>query len=571
MHNSFYKPKIIFLICEILVIINCEVYITELRITDYDKSGENKLAIDLCDLSSKVDISHRVLDDLNIFHMFQICFEMNNRKNNDEIEDFLFSYLTYDADEIKRRNEIISYLVLKPDAESLIKKIINERSLLHSSLDKLNKTNRPLITYNLALKALKSYIVTVDTMNILFSQEDCSKPNAAAITRFINSIKESAFYLDIKDKIKESEKHVVRLDNVTLAVNVLTDGQAEQIAVTGINCEPENVDGLFGSKERANSLSNVIKVKSRNEIVNLELYIIDKVEKLWSAPLNKILREYKKIDFNILNEWCNWIEHMVLFQKGVYIAKQMILNNCKLSRPIISDGEINAEKMLYPDLVLAGFTSVPQDINIKKGVTTIITGANSSGKTSALKSIAQNYLLAQLGFLVPAYKFIFIPYTKWFSVFSPGEDKDMHFSRFQQEAVIMNTVLAEVTPGSIIFLNEPFTSTNPHEAIKLLHDIIVKLNKMCITIIIVTHLFDLYYSLREHTKISSYVTGTAQKDNKMVYTFNLEKREPDGYSYAKHVAEEYGFTYTNIIKDKKEIEIYKNIDWGKSDGHIIQQ
>ena len=539
------------------------------------------MTLQLCDTNSTVNISKETMADLDIFDLCRSFF-LSQALEDNEIEIFIKTYLSADISEIQRRSEIIGGLSKNPESKSLIASIIAECKRMSHNISAISRSPRPLMACTGTLHALKAYISSINYLEKLFIYG--STPAINEIAEFIRKEKESAFYAQVQNSLQYADNLIKPLDSVTLAVNMSEAGQAAQIAVTDINGHMEKLTGIFGGvRDNINSLCDAAPIKQRGQLAYLEDYIIAQVEKQWSPQLNAALRAFKKISIEKLHGWHNWLMHIKLYHKGLLLLDKLNPLGCAGCRPEpCIDGFINAEGMLYPHMVLSELLPIPQTFKFSTGDAVIITGANNSGKTSVLKAFAQNCILAQLGFWIPAKFFKFSPFKQWSSVFSAGEDDEIRASRYQQEAERMSMAVETADNRTCLLFNEPFTSTNPAEAAPLLCEITASLYQKGVTLIFVTHIYDVYKLLRQEgiVRMRSYVTAVGPSGGKNYgrvgweeraehcdrLQYKLEEKEPDGLSYAKSVAKEQDFCLESLIGDPDEVSALEEFIAGG--GHI---
>ena len=170
--------------------------------------------------------------------------------------------------------------------------------------------------------------------------------------------------------------------------------------------------------------------------------------------------------------------------------------------------------------------------------------------------------MAQLGFFISASKMNFYPKKKIFTLFSSGEDDIMKYSRLGVEIEEIKRIVAQVDSNSLVFINEPLTSTNPKEAISICVDLVKFLLWKNATILLVTHIYDIYFALKaENTpNILSLVTQSNLDDNRNLHSsYKVYEAEPNSYSYAEKIAEEFGVTIEKLLLNKskaKKIEAF---------------
>ena len=521
------------------------------------------MPVQLCNINNTVQISRETMIDLDIFNVLQDFFPGRSSQDNNEIELFLQKYLTDDASEIQRRSEIISGFHDNPESGFLLNAIINEWERLSHSLSELNHSPRPLLFFTHMQYAMEAYISSIKHLEDLFAFT--ALPAAKEIADFVREQRCSSFYAEVLDCLQTVSKLIKPLDHVTLAVNVSESGEAAQIAITNPSSVNEKTIGMLrGEREDINSLCDLVPVATRGHLSQLEQYIITQVEKIWASPLSSAMRELKKINIGKLFDWQNWLAPIDLYRMGYLLLAKQKENGSFFCRPAPCGDRTEAKDMLYPHMVLSKRSPAPQAFDFTLGNTVMITGANNSGKTSVLKSFAQNCILAQLGFWVFANSFLFIPFKRWLTVFSAGEDSQLHASRYQQEAAKMRAAVENAKQDTCLLLNEPFTSTNPAEAASLLKDIVAELNSKNVTMILVTHIHDVYESLcgLNQANLRSYDTCSKINGNDIYFTFQLEERAPDMLSYARLLAYEYGFSVEKLLDNPIEKTAIKNIIQG---------
>ena len=143
-----------------------------------------------------------------------------------------------------------------------------------------------------------------------------------------------------------------------------------------------------------------------------------------------------------------------------------------------------------------------------------------------------------------------------FTLFSGEEDDELRYSRMGLEVQRIHTILQEADSESMVFFNEPLTSTNPIEAISLCVEWIVHFINTGITGFMVTHMHDIYFSLEKtlseekKRKFRSLVTITRRNDAHVLKNlYRVVEQEPSKTSYAADVADSFGISLEKLIED----------------------
>jgi DNA mismatch repair ATPase MutS len=121
----------------------------------------------------------------------------------------------------------------------------------------------------------------------------------------------------------------------------------------------------------------------------------------------------------------------------------------------------------------------------------MITGANSGGKSTLLRSIGVAQLMMQCGLFVTAESYHGSVSAGIFTHFIREEDPTMSSGRLDEELSRMSAIADHITPAGIVLFNESFAATNEREGSEIARQIVRALLEVGIKVLYVTHLFDL--------------------------------------------------------------------------------
>ena len=154
-------------------------------------------------------------------------------------------------------------------------------------------------------------------------------------------------------------------------------------------------------------------------------------------------------------------------------------------KEIVLEDAINLEVKEVLEAKNKKYTPISIKLNVG---TTMITGANMGGKSVALKTIAENVLLFQMGFFVFA-KYASIPLLDFiFFVSDDMQDISKGLSTFGAEIIKLKEINSYVKNGTgLIVFDEFARGTNPKEGQKFVRALAKYLNEKSSISIITTH------------------------------------------------------------------------------------
>jgi hypothetical protein len=162
----------------------------------------------------------------------------------------------------------------------------------------------------------------------------------------------------------------------------------------------------------------------------------------------------------------------------------------------------------------------------------VITGANTGGKSTLLRSIGLAQLMMQCGMFVPAEAFSANLCSGLFTHYKREEDTAMKSGKLDEELGRMSQIVDYVKPRALILFNESFAATNEREGSEIARQIVSALLEKRIKIGFVTHLYEfahgLYRSRRDRTL---FLRADRLPDG--ARTFKLKEGEPRETSFGE--------------------------------------
>ncbi|HVY57724.1 MAG TPA: DNA mismatch repair protein MutS [Xanthobacteraceae bacterium] len=168
----------------------------------------------------------------------------------------------------------------------------------------------------------------------------------------------------------------------------------------------------------------------------------------------------------------------------------------------------------------------------------VVTGANTGGKSTFLRSLGLAQLMMQAGMFVGAEEFRASLASGVFTHYKREEDAGMKSGKLDEELSRMSEIVDHLRPGGLLLLNESFAATNEREGSEVARQIMTALLDKQIRIVCVTHLYELSRGFLERDADGTLFLR-AERDR----TFKLLEGDPLPTSYGEDL-------YRDIFGDR---------------------
>ena len=282
---------------------------------------------------------------------------------------------------------------------------------------------------------------------------------------------------------------------------------------------------------------------------------------------NEITKLYKDDLFKIYKNWgllfeelTNTISEIDFLNGGAICA----IRN-KYSKPEITKSEksfIKVKKIRHPIIEkIISHAYVPHSLNLGIDETDgmLLYGLNSAGKSSLMKSIGLNVILAQIGYFVAAEKFEFSPYHSIFTRIVSTDNIYKGLSSFAYELEELDAILKRSGSQTLVLADEVCKGTEHKSALVIVSTMIKMLIDSHTSFISATHLHELMdikiiKSLKS-LKIK-HLSISYDDNNNKIYDRLLKDGNGSteyGLDFAKHIIRNSSFLkITNSVKNELE-------------------
>lgn len=188
----------------------------------------------------------------------------------------------------------------------------------------------------------------------------------------------------------------------------------------------------------------------KNKYLEISFLLYQKYYKI----LNYLNYFISYIDFIKSNTKCSILYH---YNKPEIIESEYSYLDCKDIRHPISE-QLHTE-----------FEYITNDISLNLNNTgTLLFGSNGVGKSTLMKAIGLNIIMAQIGSYVPCTQFKFMPYTNLFTRIDHSDNLFKGLSSFESEILELKTILNYSNSNSLVLGDEILNSTENISAISII-------------------------------------------------------------------------------------------------------
>jgi DNA mismatch repair ATPase MutS len=183
---------------------------------------------------------------------------------------------------------------------------------------------------------------------------------------------------------------------------------------------------------------------------------------------------------------------------------------------------------------------VGNDLSANHKNLVIITGANTGGKSTFLRSVGLAHLMMQAGMFVAAESFSSEVCDGVFTHYKREEDVTMESGKWDEELSRMSAIIDRLKSNSILLFNESFASTNEREGSEIARQIVKALLEKQVKVFFVTHLYHFAHGIFEQ-KSDGAAFLRAERRPDGTRPFKLIQGEPLQTSYGEDL-------YTRIFE-----------------------
>jgi hypothetical protein len=420
------------------------------------------------------------------------------------------------------------------------------------------------------LAELDVYIDIIQTLSVTLSQSILESTALTTLRDNLLKVCEDENYQFLRDQLPALRQPLESIASLTIGVNLDLQLQPTSVVLLEVNdyrfAESASfLDRLIGISDN-NSESGIAPVHYTPREADLRPFSplfqdLDRLMKDIAEPVANALNRYTRGNSDTLMRLEYELAFYVLAAKLIRRLRDRGVTFCQ---PDIAPKEsryANISALMNIDLAIRDDSQpVPSDVQLgESGRIAILTGPNSGGKTTYLCAVGLAQVMFQTGLFIPAKQAHMSPADKILTHFPALETRQQ--GRLEEEARRLREILHEATQYSLIFLNETFSSTSSSEAVYLGRDILAGLRAIGVRAIYTTHFVELTDQIDD---IMSMIDGDSDlmnlvavvrmsDDGQIICTYQIERGDPHGQSYAREIARRHGISLEQIIATRSQL------------------
>ncbi|MGL4589779.1 MAG: DNA mismatch repair protein MutS [Mycoplasmatales bacterium] len=470
--------------------------------------------------------------------------------------------------EIDKRHNLVESLMRNPlvlnDLETFLGQIydferiigrINDQVVNPKELEQLKKS----LTVLPSLRSLLAQIEIPEVEKLLENYDDLTDVLGQLVATLTD---EPPFTIKEGGIIAQGfNEEVDRLREIsTNSSKWLIDFEIRMREETGIKNLKVKYNRIFGYFiEVTNSFISMVPdaFVRKQTMSNCERYITEELKEAENDILNAVDRlnnlEYA-IYIELRTALLNYIPRLkkvakIIAQIDVFSSFAKVALENRLSRPIFDESsEIKITELRHPIVEKTVNNYIVNDLEMTEAIDVLlITGPNMSGKSTYMRSVAINVIMAQIGCFVAAKEMKISVFDKIFTRIGASDDLSQGQSTFMVEMAETSQAIKGATAKSLILFDELGRGTSTYDGLALAKAII----EYIIDNIQAKTLFSTHY--HELTQMESQVSK--------IKNVHVKAKEEDGGLTFFHkvlpgaVQKSYGIEVANLAKLPNEIII----------------
>ncbi len=475
--------------------------------------------------------------------------------------------LVADPDVLRYRQTVLAELAHNEPLRAALAALVPQLAELAQPRSAGWTQESPLTQIPPRLSDLELYVSCIETLHAALNP-DLQSPGLQHVREYVGALHASDTFQALAQELPTLRDQLDRARSVTIGLNLDRDLRPAAGTLVAINTEPfvgeRSLAGrLLGRGQNegiqaSKPLRDLVFGSSDTSPLARDVYhaLRDVVE-----PVGEALERYQRVQARPLAALA---PEIAFYLGAIEMQRRLHAQGLPTCLPIVTRDEHALKEAYNPILALQvagpsnnGSTPLaPNPISFDAGRVIVLTGPNRGGKTTYLRAVALNQVLFQAGVFVIATSARMSPVDAILTHFPPPESTDPGGGRLDDEARRVRDMFEHGTGRSLLFFNEPLTSTAEREALVLATDVIRALQMLNARTIFVTHLHALAEQIPAFNEnggatVVSWVADVSGDTP----TYTIRPGTPQSQSHARRIAQQHGITFDQLKSKISELKI----------------
>lgn len=492
----------------------------------------------------------------------------------------ILTELITDEEVVRWRQDILEDFINVPQLELKLRRSIKTIYDNAHSVYARSGSTQSFYEIQENIRAIESF---ADCLNECheFIQKYGGKLRSEGIRRVLEELEERYNSDSYRELLKETGELKAKLSegikSVTFAVNFDEVMRPTEIMLLAADRDPVRKRTMFERiLTRASSAEPISKIYTRKSkegsIFELNEALFTELDALsggYMKRVNTAIRRCYEESTDMLIKLARQIDFYVGAKELAERARQMGLPICRPTIVPVEQRRFCCAAMHDPVLTNRIFSERVRDNNILPVYTNdckmddgarllLVSGTNNGGKTTYLRAVGINQILAQAGLFVYAESAEISLCDRVFFL-SPKEEKaGVNTSRFTEECKDIRRTIDAATGYSLILMNESLSSTNAYDSRLLGEEVLRILADIGCRLVFTTHiqeLADLPERLNSGGVRSRLASLVALCDENGAPTYHIAPGKPDHARNAQYIFNKFGISFEEYLSSRQKNDI----------------
>lgn len=422
-----------------------------------------------------------------------------------------------------------------------------------------------------SIRTLEMYVELVDLFDAGLSGVQLHSAGMQRLQQEIRHIAKGEEYQNLAKELKKMETNFGSIKSLTIGINLDENLQVHDGGIISVNTKHFHngtlLERLTGKQEKdpyacMTPLFPVKRGLTHSDTKSLNNGMSNAFGTIFSKCIRDFeptVQKYFSVNTAFFTNLMDDLRFLCAGARFIMKMKQQGYTMCKPQIASVEEKCCDLEGVYNPILAMKGVekTVVSNEFHYdENGRFYLVTGPNHGGKSIFAYSIGMAQALFQLGLYVPAVSARISPVTSIFTHFPSSDEDNYGKGRLESECARLSRILMRLEETDILLMDETFSSTSGLEAGYIASEVLTGLGIIGCGGIYVTHIHDLPQRVAQFNahsdnkgKIDNLVAQMVDRENG-VRSYRVTRTTPDGLSYAKDIAGQYGLTLEEILKEK---------------------